>query len=453
MANTCSLTEGKPLSCIVRFMLPVLGCNLLQQFYSLIDTALVGHILGDTALAAVGATTFICNLLLAFATGLTSGFAILSAQDWGTGDRKGLQTTAAASFLLTLVITCILTLGVSALLRPLLHLLRTPEAIFPYSYRFLLINVLGLAASMLYNLATALLRSVGKSTVPLVILICCLGINLVLALVFLYLLGWGVAGAALATVTAQLLSAGISWTYLLRTCPELRFGRAQLRDIQYQKVLRLLRAGLAMLLCVSIPEFGSIILQAAVNTMGTVAITAYTVGRRVINVTMAPLNAIGIAMATYVSQNLGAGKPQRIRQGMRTASIIQLVWSVLSTVLVFCLCRQLSLWISGSSDTVMLSWAEQYMCITNLFYPFVGVVLLYRQALQSLGDQFVPILCSCLEVIVKALVVFFLPAGSSFMIICLTEPATWILNTAILLGIYFFDFRKGMPQGGYKRMP
>lgn len=237
MGTRLYLTEGKPLWVIFRFMLPMLACNLLQQFYTLIHTAL----------AAVGATTFLCNLLLACATGLTSGFAILSAQDWGESNQASLRETVSAAFALAAVFSIVLTAAGLLLLDPVLRLLGTPEEIFLYSRRFLLVNLLGQTAWVFYNLATALLRSVGKSSVPLAILTCSLGINFLLALLFLLVLGWGVTGAALATVAAQLLSAAVSWGYLVCFCPELRFGPADLRRVQRRKVYRLLRAGLAML--------------------------------------------------------------------------------------------------------------------------------------------------------------------------------------------------------------
>lgn len=214
MGTRLYLTEGKPLRVIFRFMLPMLACNLLQQFYTLIHTAL----------AAVGATTFLCNLLLACATGLTSGFVILSAQDWGESNQASLRETVSAAFALAAVFSIVLTAAGLLLLDPVLRLLGTPEEIFLYSRRFLLVNLLGQTAWVFYNLATALLRSVGKSSVPLAILTCSLGINFLLALLFLLVLGWGVTGAALATVAAQLLSAAVSWGYLVCFCPELRWS-------------------------------------------------------------------------------------------------------------------------------------------------------------------------------------------------------------------------------------
>lgn len=446
-----TLTEGRPAVVILRFILPILGCNLVQQFYALVDAALVGHILGDEALAVVGATTFINNFLTMLSSGLASGFALHGARSWGSGDEAGLRSGFAHSLALTVGLTAVLCALGFAGMNGLLTLMNTPGELIAESGRFLRIILAGLISTMIYNLTTAYLRAVGKSAVPFLILTACMGLNFVLALLFLRVLRLGVPGAAWATAAAQTVSALATAGYIALRVPMLHLHRA---DFRWNRALAgtLTRSGLAMALCSSIPEIGSMILQSAINTMSTMVISAYTVGRRVIGVAEAPPVAFGIGITTYVSQNLGAGKWGRIGRGIRASLVMELVWSALVLTGVCLWGPEIARAISGSGSAGLIWYADRYMLITLASFSPLCLLLLYRQAVQCLGGKVLPVVCSCLEVGVKLLMAGLIlrltgQARLGYLLVCLTEPITWVMNSGIIFAGYRLRWNRLDPMG------
>lgn len=320
------LTKGNPSGVMLRFAVPIALGNIFQLCYSLADTRVVGSTLGETALAAVGATTSISTLFIGFLSGLTNGFAILVAQQYGAGKKAGVKRYGAGTLTLGFVTACVLTLFCVGLLPFILRLLNVPEELMGEASSYIRIILLGLVMTMLYNACAGILRAVGDTAAALVFLICSSVLNVGLDLVFILVFHMGVAGAALATVVSQSISAVLSVFYMVKKYEMFRFTVGDFK-VKREDARKLYASGISMAAMMSLVFFGTLALQCAINTFGNDIIVAHTAARKITEFFMLPFAVLGVTMATYCGQNVGAGKTGRIRTGIRQALCMAWGWS------------------------------------------------------------------------------------------------------------------------------
>lgn len=438
---TNDMTKGKPLKLFIWFSIPLLIGNIFQQLYSMVDTIIVGKFLGEEALAAVGSTGSMFFLVNGFLLGLTSGFSIMVAQRFGAKDEIGVKKAIASNITLTLVMTAVTTLVMLYLKTPLLRLMNTPDNVFDYANTYITIIYAGVFTQALYNMSAGILRALGDSKTPLYFLIVASIVNIMLDLVFIVGLDWGVAGAAYATNIAQGLSAILCLTYSYKKFHLLRLKKEDFKvSRDYYKVH--FQMGIPMALQFSITAMGIMTLQSAINQFGSSVMAAYTAASKVIQLTMQPVVTYGVSTATYVGQNLGAGLYERIRQGVKTVSYLSMATSVLaSCVLVFLGKHLVALFLDNPSKEI-IGYATQVLNYASLFFIPLGLIFVYRNALQSMGEPFVPMMAGVFELVARAVVAYTLPALIGFSGICLADPAAWIAAFTPLIIVYRIKIRK-----------
>ena len=429
------LMHGPIFRSLVLFMLPILISNLFQQLYNTVDTMIVGNVLGDTALAAIGSCGAIYELLVGFGLGIGNGLAIVAARAYGAQDEDLLKRTVAGSLVIGLVASLTITTAGFFGLRPLLELLDTPAEILEDAYRYIIIIDLGVIVMFAYNLCAGLLRAIGNSVMPLVFLLLSSALNVVLDLWFIAGMGMGVAGAAVATVIAQGVSVVLCILYVMARVRILIPGRKHL-DVGRKLYWDLFSQSISMGLMSSIVSAGSVILQYGINGLGTLTIAGHTAARKLFAFTDMPLIAMANAASTFVSQNYGAGQPERIRKGMREIYLYSLVVMVVTVLLMQVSAEWLVRMVSGSSEVLVLENGARYLRWTSPFYAVLGVLLSTRYALQSLGEKVLPLFSSVIEFLGKVVfVLVFLPRFASDAVI-LCEPVGWCFMTLYLVAVY-----------------
>lgn len=426
------LTKGSPARLIIAFAIPVMAGNLFQLFYNLADTRIVGSFLGDTALTAVGATNSLNSLVVGFLTGLANGFGIVTARHFGADDARMVKRSVAATLVLGTGISVLMTAAFSGLLIPLLRSLNTPENLLGQSAAYFRIILFGLTAAMLYNGCAAVLRAVGDTVTPLVFLILSALLNVGLDLFFVCVLHTGVAGAAAATVLAQVVSGALCVLYIYRKYPILHPERADFR-LSPWLVGQLMGSGLSMGFMMSLVNLGSVLLQGAINTFGESTILAHTAARRLTELFMLPFSVFGTTMATFCSQNWGAHKPERIRSGIRQSLLICWAWCALVLVVVYTAVPALVRMVTGTSTPEVIETASLYLRIDGLLYFVTAGICVLRNALQGIGDLVTPIFSSFLELFGKLAVVLFLTPRLGYMGVILAEPIVWVVMVIPLI--------------------
>ncbi len=436
------LTTGNPLKLILFFSLPMVIGNLFQQFYNMADSIVVGQFLGVNALAAVGSTGSISFMVLGFATGTCSGLCIPVAQAFGAGDHQKMRKYVTNAVYIALAITVLITLGTMLFTRQILELMRTPEDIFEDAYAYIIVVFAGTGTQMLYNLLSGILRALGDSKTPLYFLIVASVLNVGLDILFIVPFGMGTAGAAYATVIAQAVSGLLCLVFIWKRFPILRMKK---EDWQPKIVLirRLLYMGVPMGLQFSLTAVGSIILQTAVNGLGSSIVAAVTAAGKVSLVVTQPMETLGLTMATYCGQNLGAGKIGRIRRGIHTSTLLGMCYSVFGCLLVSLLGGELSrLFISGENVSGILEQVRHFLLINGLFYPFLNIIFIYRNSLQGLGSGVPAMTAGIFELVGRSLVAFCLVGTFGFNAVCFANPAAWIAADLLLLPVYFIVIRR-----------
>ncbi len=436
------MTVGKPSSLIIFYSIPLLLGNIFQQMYNMVDTIIVGRLLGTNALAAVGNTGPMNFLVLGFAYGVTSGFAVITAQRFGAHDERGLRWSVAMNIMLNLVIGVIITLLSCLLTMPILRAINTPAEIMEQSFTYIFIIYLGLGAMILYNASACILRAVGDSRSPLVFLIFSSLLNIVLDLVLIIFGKMGVAGAALATVISQAVAGIASAVWIWIRYPFLRVSRKDFVWESYFAVQHL-RIGLNMAFQFSITAIGVIVLQGALNVFGAAKIAGYTAAQKVEQLVTVAAQTLGVTMANYGGQNWGANRIDRIKDGTNKAVIISLIFSFISLALVWLFSDQMAgMFISGSQPEV-LGAARIYLRVCGTFFPVLFLLFIYRNILQSIGMGFWPLMGGVFELIARILVAFLLPHFIGYTGICLAGPVAWIFAT-LPLGLAYYKIMAGL---------
>ena len=432
-SRVLDMTRGDPFRLLLQFSLPLFCSNLLQQVYNLTDTALAGHLLGSAALAEIGATAALYGLIMNFAFGMNNGLALTVSRCFGAGEQEGIRRAVGwmvtLSAAVSLVLTTVSLLGRSALLQAL----QVPAEVWDGAAAYLTVILLGIPLTMLYNMEAALLRAVGNSVTPLLFLLFSSVLNVGLDAAFMGPLGMGVRGAAVATVLAQGISAVLGAVYLVRSYPELHFAPAHLKKSTRRAVMNMFWAGMSMGLMSAIYNLGSVALQSSINALGSVYITAQTAARRMAEMYFIPGGALGISVATFSSQNLGAGRRSRIGQSVRAALKIYFVWWLFVLAFTFLLGEPVLRLITGSSDARIISNAMLYLKISVPIIPPMAVLVILRNMLQGIRHTVEPLLASALELIGKVIFAVWLVPVWGYRAVCFCEPTTWIICFVFIL--------------------
>lgn len=437
---TKDMTTGSPVKRILAFCVPLLIGNLFQQFYNLADSILVGRILGVNSFAAVGSTGALNFLVLGFALGICSGFAIPIAQSFGAGDEDEVRRRAGQLIWLGLIFTALITVVAAAWTGDILRITKTPSEIYDEAFHYIRIVFLGAGATILYNLSSGVLRALGDSRTPLYFLICAVSVNIVLDLLFMKGLGMGVEGAAYATVLSQLFSGVACLVYIRRRVPILRLARDDVRP-DARRMRLIAGIGVPMGLQFSITAVGSIMVQSAVNGLGTAAVAAVSASSKVHMLISAPLESCGVAMATYCGQNLGAKNLERIRRGMNSVTVMSFLYCVAAFLFNYYLGSAVAAFFIDSAETAILADVHRYLTINGAAYPMLAIIFIFRNGLQGMGFSQQAMGAGLAELAARALVAFGLVGRFAFGAVCFANPVAWLFADALLLVLYRVEMR------------
>lgn len=430
--NVNNMTEGNVTKVLLAFVLPIFISNLFQQFYNVVDIAVIGHILGDNALAAVGATASLYSLVIGFVNGMTNGFGVVTARFFGAGNTEKFHRATAFAAALSLAVTILLTVSALLFLKPLLLLLHTPESILPVSERYISLILMCCGITFAYNLLSALLRAIGNSRIPLYALIIASLLNVVLDVLFVGGFRMDVRGAALATVLAQACSVLFLAVYIVFYCPVLHCHKEEIVPDR-QMLAELFTTGLSMAMMLVLTNIGTVAMQGSINSFGAATITGHTAARKFHDLCILPLGTICTGTATFVSQNYGARKMQRIRQVMRSSLFLGTGWSMVVLMVTLLFGENILQGLTGTADAEVLSVAMRYLCWNVPFYALLNVLLIMRNSLQALGNKAVPLTASFLELAGKFAGVIWLFPAIGYLGICWVEPITWVVCLAVVV--------------------
>ena len=432
------LLNGPIMKNLVIFMIPILVSHLFQQLYNTVDTAIVGHYLGEQSLAAVGASVSVFDLMVGFAQGLGNGLCIVVSRAYGAGDERELRRAVAGSLVIGAVTIAVMT-SLSLLgLGPLLRVLGTPDLIFAEALSY--IRIIGgfIFVMFIYNLLSALLRAIGNSFMSLVFLIFSSVLNVFLDILLVAGTGLGVRGAAYATVIAQGISALLCALYLLSrakilipSSEDFKYGRALYKELAGQ--------GYAMAFMSSVVNVGSVILQSGINGLGEVVIAGHTTARKIFMLSALPGLSMGVATSTFVSQNRGAQKRERISRGMKQAYVFDLLCGLLTVAILFTFGEALARAVSGSSNPELIGNVVAYVRFASIFTGVLGILHQTRLALQGLGAKMPPLLSSFIELAGKCIFTWLLVPRMGYRAVIICEPLIWCVMTVHLVWAFFTD--------------
>ena len=441
--TTQDLTKGSPMKLILGFAVPLVFGLLFQQLYNMADTMIVGQTLGEDALAAVGATGSINFLIVGVCIGLCTGFVIPVAQQFGAGDERALRRYAANAIWLSVAFSVAVTAAVALLCRPILRLMQTPENIFEGAYQYILAIFLGIPATVFYNLLAGFIRSLGDSKTPVLILMGAALLNIGLDLLFILQFGWGVAGAAWATVLSQLLSGVACLVFILVKLPVLHLSRQELKP-DYAAMRLLCGMGLPMGLQCSITAIGNIILQTSVNTLGSVAVAAVATASKIGQFFVCQLDALGSTMATYSGQNIGARRLDRVHQGLRSAVLLGAGYSVVALAVIWPFGRYLPQLFVADAAPQLYEMAYQVLLYNAFFYFPLALVNIIRFMVQGLGFSKLAVLAGVCEMVARAVAGFVLVPRFGFSAVGFASPLAWVAADIFLI----YAYRRVMRQLG-----
>ncbi len=433
---TKDMTEGKPLSLILKFTVPLILGNLFQQFYSMVDTIIVGRFLGKEALAGVGSTGSVNYLIIGFCLGLCSGFAIPVAQRFGAKNIPDLRRFVGNILWLAAAVSLVLTVLTVALCRPILELMSTPRDIFENAYGYIVIIFAGIPATIFYNLLAGVLRALGDSRTPVFFLILASFINILLDLLLVLGTPLGVSGAAVATVISQLVAGVACLVFVIKRFPILHISREDCR-FRPEYARELCGVGVPMGLQCSITAVGSILLQASVNALGSLAVAAVAAAGKLSMFFSCAFDAMGVAMSTYAGQNMGARKLDRIRPGLRAGMLLAAIYSLGALAIVAAFGRMLVMLFIDGSETVILDGAYQYLVINFVFYIALGAVNVFRLLIQGMGYSKAAMLAGVCEMVARGFVGLVLVPCFGFIAACFGHPLAWIFADLLLVPLYF----------------
>lgn len=427
------LTKGKILPLILGFALPIAVGNIFQLFYSLADTRIVGSFLGEDALAAVGSTSSLNNMIIGFLLGMTNGFAIIVARYFGAKDIANMKKAVASAFVLGISISVFFTVVSVIFLKAILVALHTPVALLDQAIRYFRIILLGMTGAMLYNICAGLFRAIGDSLTPLLFLIVSTVVNIGLDLLFVCVFYMGVEGAALATIISQILSFICCFVFMRRKYQILHFGKKECR-VEKTMAKEMLSIGCSMGFMNSLINIGSVALQGAINSLQNANyIVAHTAARKITEIFMLPFSVFGTTMATFCGQNLGAKKNSRIKKALWQVIGITWAWCFGMLLIAYTAAPFMVEAITATKQREVIETASLYLRMNTILYCIPAVICILRNAMQGIGDSITPIISSSLELLCKVLVAFFLTPYFGYWAIIWSEPISWIIMVIPLL--------------------
>ena len=435
------MTVGSPGKMILQFTFPLFIGNVFQQLYNMADTIIVGKFVGANALAAVGSTGTIMFLIIGFLQGLTAGFTVPTAQKFGAGDLKAMRKTVGSAAILSAIVSVIMTVVSMLGMKSLLHLLNTPSDIFQDAYSYIMVICAGIFAQVLYNLLASILRALGNSKIPLYFLILAAGLNVVLDLLFIIVFHMGAVGAAYATVISQGVSGALCLIYIVKKVPVLKMKKD---DWKMNGHLVKIQSGVGfpMALQYSITAIGSMMMQSALNILGSVVIAGFTAGSKIEQLVTQAYVALGTTMATYSAQNMGAGKIDRIRKGFKNAMIIGTIYSIVTSIFVMTAGKYLTpLFLSENLGEIM-GYVDIYLKCVGMFFIPLAIVNIFRNGIQGMGYGLLPMMAGVAELIGRGVVAIIASQKRSYVGVCMASPVAWILAGGLLLVMYYFIMRR-----------
>ena len=441
MAQSREMTSGACLPLILNFTVPLLLGNLLQQTYYLVDSAIVGKFLGINALASVGASTSVVFLILGFCNGCCGGFGIPVAQKFGAHDYVTMRRYVAVSLKLAGGMSVAIALVTSLLCEFILRSMQTPENIFEDAYYFLLITFIGVPCTFFYNLLSSIIRALGDSKTPFWFLLFSTVLNIVLDLLFILLFGWGVPGAGIATVLAQGVSAVLCYRYMYRKFDILKTTSSD-RRFRPELARQLMYIGIPMGLQFSITAIGSIMLQSANNALGTACVAAFTAAMRIKMFFMCPLESLGMAMATFSGQNYGAGRPERIWTGVKSAVMMMLCYVAVVAVILWTFSGDFALLFFDSSEHEIIYDTALFLHISVSFFPVLGILCILRYTIQGAGYTKLAMFSGVSEMVARILVSKFAVPLWGYWAVCFGDPTAWVFAVAFLVPAFVYVYRR-----------
>lgn len=442
------LTKGSPMKLILGFMLPLLLGMLFQQFYNMVDTMVVGKYLGPLSLAGVGSTGSINFLVMGFVIGLCSGFAIPIAQKFGSGDYAELKKYVGATMWIAVAFAVIITLATTLLCGQILTWMNTPDDAFYEAYNYIFVIFLGIPVTFLYNILSGFIRSLGDSKTPVIFLVISSLLNICLDIFMIVVLNMGVAGAGWATVISQLVSGILCLIFIIKKFELLHISKSDLKFNPYY-MGRLCAVGLPMGLQYSITAIGTILIQTAVNGLGALYMASVTAGGKVGQFICCPFDAMGSTMATYGGQNVGAGKPDRIRRGLIYCSALGIGYALIVLAIAVLFGGNLAMLFvdtkdieSGLDPNQILDLAKQFLVTNAVFYIPLAFVNIVRFLIQGMGFSQIAVYAGVAELAARGLVAFVLAPSFGYTAICFANPIAWIFADLFLIPTFFVCFKK-----------
>ena len=439
-------TKEHPDKTLWRFWIPMMFSVMFQQIYNIADSMIAGKFAGEDALAAVGASYPITIIFMAFAVGMNLRSSVVVSRLFGAGDRKGVKCAVTTAFVSSLGLAAVLTVLGYFFSSNMMEWIHTPQNIMADGILYLKIYVFGMIFLMLYKVCTGVFTALGDSKTPLYFLLGSSAGNIILDLIFVAQFHWGVAGVAWATFIAQGISAVLCFIYIVKKFPILHLKKENFR-FSLPACGKLMALGVPMALQFSITAIGTIIVQGAVNVYGEDYMAGFSAAAKIQNVICTVFVAFGATIATYVGQNWGAGKVDRVRQGVRCTQIMILAYSVIAMILVFFFSKYLTYLFISPSETKVIEVSVLYFHTVFWCYPFLGSIFLYRNTLQGLGYGLVPMLGGVFELAARSAIVVLVAGKTSFAGVCLADPAAWISALIPLIPYYIYVTRKWKKQG------
>ncbi|MCR5271591.1 MAG: MATE family efflux transporter [Lachnospiraceae bacterium] len=438
---TKDMTVGKPMALIWRFSVPLLMGNIFQQMYNLIDTAIVGKFLGISALSSVGSTGAVMFLILGLCLGMCSGFAIPIAQKFGAKAYSEMRNYVMNATYIAIVMAVVITLFTTLLCKNILTWMGTPEDIFDGAYSYLFVILAGIPFTILYNFLSAVIRALGDSKTPFYFLVISTVLNIVLDVTFIVVFGLGVSGAALATIVAQAVSGIACFIYMRMNFDILKLEPYE-KDPDGHKIKVLLSMGLPMGLQFSITAIGTVMLQAAVNGLGSAYVAAYTAVGKIKQLAMCPYDAFANGSATFCSQNLGAKKLDRIGEGVKAAITISLIYSVFIAIVLFFGGRYLALIFVDASEVSVLNDISLYLKCASVFYLVLAILNVVRMTIQGLGYSGLSMLAGLSELFARGLMSLFVIPTVGYLAVCFTDQIAWVAAAITVSFLYRYVMKK-----------
>lgn len=442
---TKELTLGNPFKLILNFMFPILIGNMFQQFYNLVDALIVGRTLGIKALGAVGATAPLIFLVISFIFATTQGFAVITAQKFGARDYDSVKKSVSSSFILSFALTIILTLLSAPFAFQMLDFLRTPSDIINPAYDYLFIMFIGIFATVFYNVSSNILRALGDSKTPLYFLIFASILNIILDLVFILKFNMGVKGAAWATVFSQAFATVLCLIFMFLKFPILKL-KVKDWSVSWDFLYEHLYVGIPMGFQMSVLSIGIIALQFVLNGLGSIAVAAYTTAMRVDQLFSQIYLALGATMATYTAQNFGAKKMSRIKEGAKASILIALIASIFAVIFLIFFAGNIVALFMDEPHPEVIRLAVLYIHIIMVFFLFLGILIIYRNILQGMGNVTAPLASGVAELIARTACAFILGHYFGYLGICLSTPAAWVAAAIVLYIGYKISLIKNLKK-------